>query len=168
MLPATQVNPCIDPTSPQSKLPWCDDKLPIDERVKDMVGRIPLKEKLPLLDTGGSPVPSLGLSSYNWWSEASTGVASGRDTQTTKFAFPITTGMSFNRTLWKLTGAQIGTTRSANISGAGARLPVYVSGVLDTIGDSFASLALFCLGASMFVSTEPEEESGGSTPNRAR
>ena len=48
----------------------------------------------------------------------------------------------------------------ANISGAGARLPVYVSGVLDTIGDSFASLALFCLGASMFVSTEPEEESG--------
>lgn len=108
MLPATQVNPCIDPTSPQSKLPWCDDKLPIDARVKDMVGRIPLKEKLPLLDTGGSPVPSLGLSSYNWWSEASTGVASGRDTQTTKFAFPITTGMSFNRTLWKLTGAQIG------------------------------------------------------------
>ena len=92
-------NPCIDPTSPQSKLPWCDDKLPIDARVKDMVGRIPLKEKLPLLDTGGSPVPSLGLSSYNWWSEASTGVASGRNTQTTKFAFPITTGMAFNRTL---------------------------------------------------------------------
>jgi beta-D-xylosidase 4 len=28
--------------------------------------------------------------------------------QTTKFAFPITTGMSFNRTLWKVTGAQIG------------------------------------------------------------
>jgi len=27
---------------------------------------------------------------------------------TTKFAFPITTGMSFNRTLWKATGAQIG------------------------------------------------------------
>jgi beta-D-xylosidase 4 len=103
-----QVNPCIDSTSPQAKLPWCDPKLPIDKRVKDMVGRIPLKEKLPLLDTGGSPVPSLGLSSYNWWSEASTGVASGRNTQTTKFAFPITTGMSFNRTLWKLTGAQIG------------------------------------------------------------
>ena len=29
-------------------------------------------------------------------------------TQTTKFAFPITTGMSFNRTLWQLTGRQIG------------------------------------------------------------
>ena len=36
------------------------------------------------------------------------GVASGRNTQTTKFAFPITTGMSFNRTMWQLTGRQIG------------------------------------------------------------
>ena len=53
-------------------------------------------------------IPSLGLAPYNWWSEASTGVASGRNTQTTKFAFPITTGMSFNRTLWQLTGRQIG------------------------------------------------------------
>ena len=46
---------------------------------------------------------------YNWWSEASTGVANeiegrGKNTSTTKFAFPITTGMSFNRTLWLLTG----------------------------------------------------------------
>ena len=41
--------------------------------------------------------------------EASTGVASGRNTQTTKFAFPITTGAAFNRTLWQLTGRQIGT-----------------------------------------------------------
>jgi len=30
------------------------------------------------------------------------------DSNTTKFAFPITTGMSFNRTLWQLTGRQIG------------------------------------------------------------
>ena len=34
-------------------------------------------------------------------------MASGRNTQTTKFAFPITTGMSFNRTMWRLTGRQI-------------------------------------------------------------
>ena len=31
------VNPCTDPTSKFSKMPWCDSKLPIDERVKDMV-----------------------------------------------------------------------------------------------------------------------------------
>jgi hypothetical protein len=50
-----------------------------------------LEEKIGNLDTGASAIPSLGLNGYNWWSEASTGVASGRNTQTTKFAFPITT-----------------------------------------------------------------------------
>jgi|EP00966_Prymnesium_polylepis_P016432 beta-glucosidase-like glycosyl hydrolase len=53
--------------------------------------------------------PTADSPPYNWWSEASTGVASGRDTQTTKFAFPITTGMSFNRSMWQLTGRQIAT-----------------------------------------------------------
>merc|ERR1719420_1168506 len=67
-----------------------------------------LDEKVGALGTGGNPIDSLGLKPYNWWSEASSGVASGRNTRTTKFAFPITTGMSFNRTLWQLTGRQIG------------------------------------------------------------
>ena len=38
--------------------------------------------------------------------QASSGVSNNH--QTTKFAFPITTGMAFNRTLWQLTGRQIG------------------------------------------------------------
>ena len=80
----------------------------LKDRVNDAVGRMTLAEKVGNLDTGANAIPSLGLSAYNWWSEASTGVASGRNTQTTKFAFPITTGMSFNRTLWQLTGRQIG------------------------------------------------------------
>ena len=46
----------------------------------------------------------------------------------------------------------------ANISGIGARLPVFVTGVLDTIGASFSSLALFCLGASMSATSEQAEE----------
>jgi len=37
-------------------------------------------------------IKSLGLPRYNWWSEASSGVQSARNTQTTKFPFPITTG----------------------------------------------------------------------------
>ena len=62
------------------------------------------------LNTGGTAIPSLGLNSYDWWEEASTGVSNlgSEHTPTTKFAFPITTGMSFNRTLWQLTGRQIG------------------------------------------------------------
>jgi beta-glucosidase-like glycosyl hydrolase len=42
-----------------------------------------------------------------WWEEASSGVST-HDSPTTKFAFPITTGMSFNRTMWQVTGRQIG------------------------------------------------------------
>lgn len=71
---------------------------------------MPLSEKIPALCTRkqGAAIPSLGLLGYNWWSESSTGVGSGRNTQTTKFPFPITTGMSFNRSLWWAVGNQIG------------------------------------------------------------
>merc|ERR1719473_1301004 len=71
-----------------------------------MLSRMTLDEKIPSLNTGGSDIKSLGLNGYNWWEEASSGVSNNHPT--TKFAFPITTGMSFNRTLWQLTGRQIG------------------------------------------------------------
>jgi len=107
-LPATIVlnNPCLDSSTPYHAQPWCDATLAIDARVKDMLSRMTMAEKLNNLDTGAGAIASLGLNSYNWWEEASTGVSAGQ--QTTKFAFPITTGMSFNRTLWQLTGRQIG------------------------------------------------------------
>ncbi len=104
-------NPCINTSSPQAKMPFCDHSLPLDARVKDAVGRMTLQEKIANLDTGGAAIKGLDTPAYNWWSEASTGVANEihhSSTQTTKFAFPITTGMSFNRTLWRVTGAQIG------------------------------------------------------------
>lgn len=34
----------------------------------------------------------MGLPRYNWWAEASSGIDSARNMQTTKFPFPITTG----------------------------------------------------------------------------
>ena len=74
-------------------MPFCNSTLPIDVRAKDAVSRMTLAEKIANLDTGGAPIKALGLPGYNWWSEASSGVASGRNTETTKFAFPITTGM---------------------------------------------------------------------------
>eukprot|EP00750_Incisomonas_marina_P023484 INCI5035.7.p1 GENE.INCI5035.7~~INCI5035.7.p1 ORF type:complete len:707 (+),score=122.42 INCI5035.7:169-2289(+) len=106
--PAGQDDMCIDASPPKdfSHMPWCNVSLPVDERVADMVSRMTLAEKIPNLDTPGAPIPSLGLDQYNWWEEASSGVSNGHET--TKFAFPITTGMSFNRTLWQLTGRQIG------------------------------------------------------------
>ena len=65
-------------------------------------------EKIPNLDTSAPAIKSLGLPAYNWWEEASSGVSVDAPRGTTKFAYPITTGMSFNRTLWQLTGRQIG------------------------------------------------------------
>jgi beta-D-xylosidase 4 len=96
-LPATIVlnNPCLDSSTPYHAQPWCDATLAIDARVKDMLSRMTMAEKLNNLDTGAGAIASLGLNSYNWWEEASTGVSAGQ--QTTKFAFPITTGMSFVR-----------------------------------------------------------------------
>ena len=74
-----------------------------------MVSRMDLKtEKIPNLDTSAPAIKSLGLPAYNWWEEASSGVSVDAPRGTTKFAYPITTGMSFNRTLWQLTGRQIG------------------------------------------------------------
>ena len=102
------INPCLNKSSVFASYPFCDNTLSLDARVTDAVSRMTMEEKINALGTGTSAIPSLGLPAYNWWSEASSGVASGRNTQTTKFAFPITTGMSFNRTMWRKTGAQIG------------------------------------------------------------
>lgn len=93
-------NPCMDSTGPYHAQPWCNVTLDIDVRVADMISRMTIAEKIPTLDTSAPGIQSLGLNGYNWWEEASTGVSNNH--QTTKFAYPITTGMSFNRTLWQV------------------------------------------------------------------
>ena len=59
------------------------------ERVDDMIRRTNLSEKIAMLGNRGSAVAGLGTKPYNWWSEASTGVANwverrGASTETTK------------------------------------------------------------------------------------
>ena len=102
-------NPCL--AEPFSSMPFCDASLPIDERAKDAVGRMSLTEKIDALGTKQGPTPSLGLGKYDWWSEATSGVANGAhgaDGFHTHFAYPVTTGMAFNRSLWRVTGEAIG------------------------------------------------------------
>jgi hypothetical protein len=105
-------NPCLDSASAFSKQPWCNATLPIDVRVADMVSRMTIAEKIDSLDTTANPIKSLGLNAYNWWSEATHGISHVQNDDVTpyesNFAFPITTAMSFNRSLWKATGQQIG------------------------------------------------------------
>lgn len=105
-------NPCLNKTTARSKQPWCDPALPIDVRVADMVSRLTIDEKITALDTSETPIASLGLNAYNWWSEATHGISHVRNDDKTpyesNFAFPITTAMSFNRSLWWATGQLIG------------------------------------------------------------
>jgi len=106
------INPCVNMSSSFSKMPFCDPTLSIEKRVEDAISRMTLAEKINALGTGTNAIHSLGLESYNWWSEATHGISHGRFDKTTpyatNFAFPITTAMSFNRTLWWKTGSQIG------------------------------------------------------------
>jgi len=100
------INPCtIDDTFANAT--FCDSTLPIDTRIADMLSRMTMEEKISNLGNVVAETPSLGLPVYNWWSEATSGVGD-TDKEMTKFAYPITTGMSFNRTMWKATGQQIG------------------------------------------------------------
>jgi hypothetical protein len=114
--PPKLINPCINESFAASKMKWCDHTLGVDERVDDMVSHMSLSEKIGALRDESAPIASLDLPYYDWWNEATHGVASGehgvRNTDAepyqSNFPFPITTGMSFNRTLWLKTGAQIG------------------------------------------------------------
>jgi pre-mRNA-splicing factor SYF2/beta-D-xylosidase 4 len=102
-------NPCL--AEPFSSMPFCNASLTHDQRARDAVGRMSLKEKIDALGTKQGPTPSLGLGKYDWWSEATSGVANGAhgaDGFHTHFAYPVTTGMAFNRSLWRVTGEAIG------------------------------------------------------------
>ena len=63
-----------------------------------------LQEKIGALGVNTPAIKSLGLNGYNWWEEASSGVSNNHET--TKFAFPITTAMSFNRSMWHASGGR--------------------------------------------------------------
>ena len=89
---------------------WCNPRLPVEQRVSDMIRRMTTDERLSYLAIRSPPAPSLGLPAYNWWEEATHGVTAcageghvgppGSCGNNTNVAFPITTAMSFNRSLW--------------------------------------------------------------------
>lgn len=102
-----------DPKVAMTKtLPFCQVSLPIQERVKDLIGRLSLKEKFGLLVNNAGAVPRLGIKRYEWWSEALHGVSNvGPGTKfggdfpgATSFPQVITTAASFNATLWEAIG----------------------------------------------------------------
>ncbi len=59
------------PVSPAYKNP----KLPVEQRVNDLVSQMTLEEKVSQLGHTSAPIPRLGIPEYNWWNEGLHGVA---------------------------------------------------------------------------------------------
>jgi beta-glucosidase len=78
-----------DPTTPA----YLNTSLPPQVRAADLVHRMTLQEKVSQLVNGARAIPHLGVSSYNWWSEALHGVAVNG---TTEFPEPVGLGATFD------------------------------------------------------------------------
>lgn len=102
-----------DPTDPNTKsFPFCQVSKTIPDRVRDLIGRLTLQEKVKLLVDDAAAVPRLGIKGYKWWSEALHGVSNvgpgtrfeGDFPAATSFPQVITTAASFNASLWEAIG----------------------------------------------------------------
>jgi len=80
---------------------------PLDERVKDLVSKLTLEEKVSLLGYNSKAVPRLGIPAYNWWNEGLHGVA--RAGEATIFPQAIGMAATFNDSLIKQVSTVIST-----------------------------------------------------------
>ncbi|KAJ9168829.1 hypothetical protein P3X46_020313 [Hevea brasiliensis] len=100
-----------------STFAFCDKKLPYPARARDLVGRMTLSEKVTQLGNNATALPRLGLTRYDWWSEALHGMSNvGPGTFfdnlvpiATSFPTVILTTASFNEVLWKSIGEAVST-----------------------------------------------------------
>eukprot|EP01062_Namystynia_karyoxenos_P059134 TRINITY_DN50566_c0_g1_i1.p1 TRINITY_DN50566_c0_g1~~TRINITY_DN50566_c0_g1_i1.p1 ORF type:complete len:776 (+),score=201.17 TRINITY_DN50566_c0_g1_i1:89-2329(+) len=116
--PYPRTRPCDH--DPLRSSATCNMSVPLDERLADLVARIPSADLVGLLHTsefgGARGVPSLHIPPYQWWNEALHGVAktcfrssTGGSKCPTSFPAGITTSASFNRSLFRAIGDVIGT-----------------------------------------------------------
>lgn len=115
------------------KFPYCNQSLPIEERVQNLISLLTLEEKIaaiaPDLDfdtctTHVKGAAHVGFPPYMWLVETNTAVASACISETkcaTEFSGPLTMGASFNRTAWRLKGAVFGTEQRALVNIHGER-----------------------------------------------
>ncbi len=54
---------------PFTNATFCDSTLAIPIRVNDFISRISTQDKLAQFVNGAGPMPSVGVDSYQWWSE---------------------------------------------------------------------------------------------------
>ncbi|HWF89059.1 MAG TPA: glycoside hydrolase family 3 C-terminal domain-containing protein, partial [Pyrinomonadaceae bacterium] len=68
--PATTQEP-----QPEASAPYRDPRLPLQQRVDDLISRMTLEEKVSQMMNAAPAIPRLGIPQYDWWNEALHGVA---------------------------------------------------------------------------------------------
>ena len=96
-----------------SGLPFCDRRLPVSERVADLLPRLNLTEKIGQTGMVATAVPRWGMQQYNFGGEALHGVwascvtdnvsasGSGKQLCPTQFPAPVHMSSAWNRDLWR-------------------------------------------------------------------
>ena len=62
-------------TKPDPRAPYLNPRLPLEQRVDDLVSRMTLEEKVSQMMNAAPAIPRLGIPQYDWWNEALHGVA---------------------------------------------------------------------------------------------
>uniref|UniRef100_A0A0D9UZZ9 Fibronectin type III-like domain-containing protein n=1 Tax=Leersia perrieri TaxID=77586 RepID=A0A0D9UZZ9_9ORYZ len=97
---------------------YCDASVPYAERVRDLVGRMTLEEKVSNLGDRAGGASRVGLPAYLWWGEALHGVSDVGPGGTwfgdvvpgaTSFPLVINSAASFNESLWRAIGGVVST-----------------------------------------------------------
>lgn len=94
-----------EPASAAPALPFRDPRLPLAQRIEDLLSRLEPDEKITQLMNDSPAIPRLGIPAYNWWSEACHGV--GRNGRATVFPQTIALASSFDRDLVHRVGETI-------------------------------------------------------------
>ena len=116
---------------------FCNVSLSFEERAKDLIyNELNLTELINITGNSAGSIDRIGVSAYQWWSEALHGVAnspgvsySGTIKSTTMFPQVIGTSSSFNRTLWHKIGETVSTEARAMNNYAQAGLTFWAPNV---------------------------------------
>lgn len=95
----------MDASKITEKPAYLDTALSFSERVRDLVSRLTLEEKVGLMNHPAHGIPRLGIPAYNYWSEALHGVA--RNGRATVFPQAIAMAATWDRDLIHHVGTAI-------------------------------------------------------------
>ena len=106
MISSCQVPQPATEKSFNPEFPFLDYRLPVEDRVKDLVSRFTLEEKVGQMMYNAPEVKRLGIPAYNWWNECLHGVA--RDGKATVFPQAIGMAATFDADLIRDISSAIG------------------------------------------------------------